>query len=339
MNLKTNPKITIVTIIYNLINSSREKTIRQCIESVHNQRYKNIEHIIIDGASNDGTLALIQEYVDKGWIICYSEPDTGIYNAMNKGLAKATGDYICYLNSDDFFHNENGVKETVKVLKKTKADFAYSHCKYLNEKNDNKVGTLLAMPESFYIRMPFSHQTLFVSTDIMKRLNGFDEQFKSAGDYDFIIRMFLSGGRGAYVPCNFVSYRLGGLSDCNQQQSINEVIKLYKKNYTKYTSGEIIDWGKMYHNLVVNEKLFNNIAKSVDVKLATQMKKCWAHESFIDNKNKQLKLYSHLVLENNHIKNFLNFIFSIKNEFSENEKHKVITILGIKIKFKLNDMP
>jgi len=77
------PTVTVVTITYNLINAGRKEFFRQCVESVHNQTYENIEHIVIDGASTDGTLDLIKEYADKGWFTYYSEKDTGVYEAMN----------------------------------------------------------------------------------------------------------------------------------------------------------------------------------------------------------------------------------------------------------------
>ncbi len=93
-----NVLVTVVTITYNLIKSGREKYVRQCIECVHNQTYQNIEHIIIDGASSDGTLEIFKDYP---WLKVFSEPDKGIYDAMNKGVAKASGKYIVFLNSDD----------------------------------------------------------------------------------------------------------------------------------------------------------------------------------------------------------------------------------------------
>ena len=97
------PLVTVVTITFNLIKAGREKTFRQSLESIHNQTYKNIEHIIIDGASQDGTIELLEEYAQKGWIKYYSESDTGIYNAFNKGIDRANGEYIVFVNSDDFY--------------------------------------------------------------------------------------------------------------------------------------------------------------------------------------------------------------------------------------------
>ena len=92
------PKVTVVTATYNLIKDGREKFFRQCVESIHNQTYKNIEHLVIDGASKDGTIDLIKEYADKGWIKYVSEPDKGMCDAMNKGIKIATGEYVAILN-------------------------------------------------------------------------------------------------------------------------------------------------------------------------------------------------------------------------------------------------
>ena len=91
---KTSPLVTVITITFNIKKAGREKFFRQCIESVHKQHYKNIEHIIIDGASKDGTASILDEYFKKGWIRYIRESDEGVYDAMNKGIAMAKGKYI-----------------------------------------------------------------------------------------------------------------------------------------------------------------------------------------------------------------------------------------------------
>ena len=116
------PLVTVITVTYNLIKGKREKFIIQCLESVHNQRYSNIEHIVIDGASDDGTLPLLKKYESLGWIKLFSEPDTGIYDAMNKGILKANGKYVSILNSDDFFHNPEGIAISVKVFLRSRVE-------------------------------------------------------------------------------------------------------------------------------------------------------------------------------------------------------------------------
>ncbi len=120
------PLVTIVTVVFNLIKSGRKEFFEQNLKSVHDQTYGNIEHIIVDGASNDGTLDLIKEYADKGWIRYISEKDAGIYDAMNKGIREAKGKYLALLNSDDFYHNKQAVEKSVEALEKNNADFSYA---------------------------------------------------------------------------------------------------------------------------------------------------------------------------------------------------------------------
>lgn len=112
------PLVTVITATYNLIKSKREKFIIQCLESVHNQHYSNIEHIVIDGASDDGTLPLLKKYESLGWIKLFSEPDTGIYDAMNKGILKANGKYVSILNSDDFFTTQKELQSVLDCWKR-----------------------------------------------------------------------------------------------------------------------------------------------------------------------------------------------------------------------------
>ena len=127
------PLVTVITATYNLIKSKREKFIIQCLESVHNQHYSNIEHIVIDGASDDGTLPLLKKYESLGWIKLFSEPDTGIYDAMNKGILKANGKYVSILNSDDFFHDPEGIAISVRLLEENDADYSYADARVLKK--------------------------------------------------------------------------------------------------------------------------------------------------------------------------------------------------------------
>lgn len=266
------PKVTIVTITFNLITAGREEMFRQCVESVHNQDYPNIEHLIIDGASTDGSLELIQEFVDTGLVTYFSEQDYTIYEAMNKGLKKATGKYIAFLNSDDFFHDLSGIRETIRMLEEKQADFSYAPCRYLTE-DGRFYGNLLPDMASFFVRMPFSHQTLFVKTDLMRQLGGFNETFKSAGDYDFVLRLCLSGAIGIEIPCNFISYRLGGFSDKNQQNSRRECLSSFEAIYTPL--GYRINEDSFLNKLHIPTDLFLKIKEKVCASLKQEMQYRW----------------------------------------------------------------
>lgn len=210
------PLISIITITYNLIEKHRERYIQQCIESVHQQTYPNIEHIIIDGASNDGTIKLLNKYVDKGWITLYSEPDKGIYDAMNKGISKAHGTFINFLNSDDYFHSNQGIELSMEYLLKHKADYSFADTLIL-QKNGEEVlwkGNI----SKLLLGTHYCHQTMLVKTEVLKHLNGFNTLYPVAADSDLMIRLYAQNYKYTYVPFCFLSYRLGGFSGENSNQ-------------------------------------------------------------------------------------------------------------------------
>lgn len=227
------PIVTVVTATWNIVRAERKKFLLECLESVHNQDYPHIEHLIIDGASDDGTLEFLSKYVNDGWVTCYSEPDTGIYDAMNKGIRKAKGKYIAFLNSDDYWHDASGISKSVQLLEETQADFSYAPRKIINED-----GSLLAYEEAnlavLFTRMPFCHQTMFTRTDLIRKLNGFaDNRLKISADYDLVTRTLLSGAKPVFVPCCFTSFRLGGASSAGDAV-IAEFLAIHKHNYGEF---------------------------------------------------------------------------------------------------------
>lgn len=235
MKQETRPFTTIITITFNLIKANRGKFFRQCLESVHNQTYKNIEHIIVDGASKDGTVDLIKEYSDKGWVKYISEPDTGIYDAMNKGIKLARGKYIAFLNSDDYYHDKTGVASSVNALEESNADFSYAPVIVRF-----KDGTLFSEhPQcnpkisNVFFTMPFCHQTMFTKREVMIRENMFDANYKSAADYDFVIRLCLKRYKSVFVNNTFVTYQFEGVSSTAQENSLNETADIYFRQYSK----------------------------------------------------------------------------------------------------------
>lgn len=218
MNLKTkeSPCVTVITVTYNLVKNKRIKNIKQCIESVHYQTYSHVEHIIIDGASNDGSLELLQEYVDLGWITVYSEPDNGIYDAMNKGISKANGKYINFLNSDDFFHDKRGIEVNVTYLEEYDADYTYGDARVLKSWGrktfwNGNISKLL-------VGTHYCHQTMFVKTDLLRSMGGFDVSYRVSADSDIMIRLYAQKYKSIYVPFCFLSFRKGGFSTQHENQ-------------------------------------------------------------------------------------------------------------------------
>lgn len=219
--MDTNIKVTIVTATYNLIKSGRVETFKQCLESVHSQSHKNIEHWVVDGSSTDGTLDLIKEYADKGWISYVSEKDTGIYNAMNKGIERASGKYISFLNSDDFYCNDKTVQLSVEFLEKEQAEFSFGKAYLLNDKK-NKSKTSKPHIYRFWTRMSLCHQTIFCKTEKMKALGGFDETFKIAGDFNLMLKMLACFSKFVEVPAVLATFRLGGFSAIDMEKTNKE---------------------------------------------------------------------------------------------------------------------
>ncbi|MDE7019132.1 MAG: glycosyltransferase [Lachnospiraceae bacterium] len=174
-------KITVVTVCLNV-----EETIEATIQSVLAQTYQDIEYLIIDGMSNDGTINIINKYVNDKRIRFFSEKDNGIYNAMNKALGICTGKYIIYMNSGDVFYDDKVLEDMVPNFQ---YDLVYGNALIktrLGDKLETYQGKWKMIYWLFIGRM-MSHQSLFVKTDIM-HLYQFNECFQIRADYDFIIR-------------------------------------------------------------------------------------------------------------------------------------------------------
>lgn len=183
-------KISVITITFN-----SEKYLEQTIQSVVNQTYKNIEYIIIDGGSTDSTLNIIRKYDNriKKWI---SEPDKGIADAMNKGIALSTGEYIYFLHSDDYLFSKNVIDDFVKEQDEFKADI-FAHSIIFNKSLGKSVEIL---PRGYGVwlnlKNGFHHQGTFCRRNVFEKIGGFDVQFKIAMDYDFFLRAYNNN-----IPC------------------------------------------------------------------------------------------------------------------------------------------
>lgn len=248
---KNLPLVTIVTITYNIIKTGRDKFINQCFESIHNQTYPNIEHIVIDGASTDGTLDIIKKYAEQKKLKYISEPDNGIYDAMNKGILKAKGKYIAFMNSDDFYNRNDAVEQAVKVLEERNADFCGGNTFFLDEANPLNSHYRFANLNQAFTLMPFCHQTMFCRRSVLIAEKMFDTSFKSAGDYDFILRLYLKGYKGTVVPLTYVTFRIGGESFVNYKTSHDECLHIMDKYFgDKYQMNEEERKNWIYHHVL-----------------------------------------------------------------------------------------
>ena len=227
-----NIKVSIITVVYN-----NKETIKDAIESVLSQTYENIEYIVIDGASTDGTVEVIEKYADKIDTFV-SEPDKGIYDGLNKGISLATGDVIGFLHSDDLFENEYVVEKIANAFLEHNVDSIYGDLTYVKKDDVSKVIRFWKSGEFTPKKLKFGwmppHPTFYVKRTIYEKFGAFDTSFKIAGDYDTILR-FLGRERIStyYIPEVLVKMRVGGESNKsirNLLQKSKEDLIAMKKN-------------------------------------------------------------------------------------------------------------
>ncbi len=208
-------KVSIVTATWN-----RADTIRSTIESLLNQNYQNWEHIIIDGASKDNTLEIVEEYAQRyaGRLKLISEPDKGIYDAMNKGIHLAEGDIIGILNSDDFLADSNVLTRIVDALSDGCSEAVHGDCDIVDSNNLSR--TVRRYNSSGFRRwkmrlgyMP-AHPTFYCRREVYERFGDFDTSFKIASDFDWLLRSVYVGKiEVRYIPNLQTIMRDGGVSD------------------------------------------------------------------------------------------------------------------------------
>ena len=224
-------KISIITITYN-----SAKTVQRALESVQSQTYKDIEHVIVDGASTDGTKELIETYAKQHsnvrWI---SEKDKGIYNAINKGIALATGDIIGFLHSDDMLYSADSIGQIAAAFEDKNVDVVYGDLQYCSggkvvrrwKSNDFNPRALK------YGWMP-PHPTVYVRREVYQQVGEYDEWFHISADYDMMLRIFTAGYKSKYIPEVLVSMETGGASNKNTKARLSKTQEDYivlKKNH------------------------------------------------------------------------------------------------------------
>ena len=206
-------KISIITATYN-----SAVTVADTIESVANQTYKNIEHLIIDGLSKDKTLDVVKSSKHNGPV--YSEKDKGIYDAMNKGIVKASGDVIGILNSDDFYASDDIIEQVAHLFATTNCDLLYGDLYFIDQNNTSKVKRKwisgnYKLKDFLYGWMP-PHPTFFVRKEVYEKYGMFNMELGSAADYELMLRfMFKRKLKTSYLNKVMVLFRVGGASTKN----------------------------------------------------------------------------------------------------------------------------
>lgn len=229
-SVKNTMKVSIVTVTYN-----SESTLRDTIESVLSQDYDNIEYIIVDGQSTDATLSIIDEYRDRISVVI-SESDRGIYDAMNKGIDRATGDIVGILNSDDYFSDNHIVSMIAGEFDGT-VDAVYGDVVFISPSSPQKVvryySSKIFKPSRMVMGLSPAHPSFYVKREFYERYGKYNISYRIASDFDLFVRFFSSPMRYRYVEKVFVKMRTGGISTRGLKSKYilnKEILKICKRN-------------------------------------------------------------------------------------------------------------
>lgn len=242
-------KVSIITSCYN-----RAKTIRGAMESVMAQDYPDIEYIIVDGASTDGSVEAIRQCIGEhraGHVRFVSEPDHGMYEAINKGIRMATGEVIGLMHSDDFFYDKHVISRVVERMEKTGADFLYGDGLFVDAEETGRVvrnwiGGRYRVWKVRHGWLPL-HPTCYIRKCVYDRFGLYDESLKIAADTDFLVRTLMTGQlKVDYLKEYIVRMRMGGLSTDSDRraQMWGEDIRVYSRyvRFPRITKIEKMMW-------------------------------------------------------------------------------------------------
>ena len=229
-------KISIITVCYN-----SEKTIINTLDSLASQVDQNIEHIIVDGASTDSTLNIVKKFSHVAKLI--SEPDKGIYDAMNKGIKLASGDVIGTLNADDFYIDDLVLSEVAKVFEDESVGACFADLVYVSQNDTNKIVRYWKSQD--YVTGLFksgwmpAHPTFFARKNVYEKYGLFDLSYKIAADFELLFRLIEQNKiKTKYIPKVIVKMRLGGTTNKSLSNVIaqnKEIITILKKQYPDFS--------------------------------------------------------------------------------------------------------
>ncbi|WP_391120354.1 glycosyltransferase [Psychrobacillus sp. L3] len=249
------PKITIITACYN-----SEKTIEQTIQSVITQKYDNIEYIIVDGASTDHTMRIVEKYSDQIDIII-SEQDKGIYDAFNKGANAATGEYIQYLNSDDYLLNDDVIsKMSNEIIKYNYPVALYGGILVIDETTGYiRTSNADISFDMFKKGKMLPHPATFMKSEIIKQIQ-FDTNYKIAADYDLVAKVYSKHPNDVKYSQELVAmFRLGGISSNpfhkkKLNEEVNEILKL---NFNQSNETIFLSKNEDYYKMLLKQMIFS----------------------------------------------------------------------------------
>ncbi len=228
-------KVSLITVTFN-----SSGTLRDTIESVLSQTYPDIEYIIVDGASKDNTIDTIQEYKPRfsGRLHWVSEPDKGLYDAMNKGIRMATGDVVGIINSDDFYHRTDIIAKVVETFKNKDVQAIYGDVRFVNPNNLDKTVRYYSSnnfsPNRFRYGFMPAHPTFFTYRKYFEEFGYYKTDYKIAADYELLIRfLYIHKLKTRYLSLDFMKMRTGGTSTASIKSNMllnKEIVRACKEN-------------------------------------------------------------------------------------------------------------
>lgn len=228
-------KISLITVTFN-----SAATLRDTIESVLAQSYPEIEYIIIDGASKDQTVSVIKAHESRfeGRLHWISEPDKGLYDAMNKGIRMATGDIVGIINSDDFYHRTDVIEKVAEAFKEKEVEAVYGDVRFVNPDNLDKTVRYYSSrnftPRRFRFGFMPAHPTFFTYKKYFDDFGYYKTDYKIAADYELLIRfLYVHHLRSEYLPLDFMKMRTGGASTASIKSNIllnKEIVRACHEN-------------------------------------------------------------------------------------------------------------
>lgn len=278
-------KISVITVCLNSV-----RTIERTIRSVQNQRYDDLEYIIIDGGSTDGTVEVIKQYEEfvSYWI---SEEDDGLYDAMNKGIAKATGEVIAFLNSDDWY-KENALAKVGSYYEKYNPMILTGRVNTLQKgKWEKYINIWESDKENIRMAMIYQQPATFTRREVFDRLGGFNTSYKIGGDFEWILRVYDSGIEIMCVEDVFTNFSPMGVSSTKAEQTVREARKIALdalERCEKYDNRQKSAWREKINSLYDEQQAMADIKMSIRnqrlvdySKLKASMLEYFAEKSYV----------------------------------------------------------
>ena len=233
-------KISVITAVYN-----RRETLADAVTSLQAQTHENFEHVVMDAGSTDGSLDVLKQLADPRMVLV-SERDEGIYDALNKGMARASGDVIGLMHSDDVFASPLVLGLVARAFEESDVDAVYGDLQYVSARDPDKVirhwTSGVVSPAKLKRGWMPPHPSLYVRRSVIDRWGGYDTSYQIAADYDAILRWFGQGRINArYVPEVFVKMRVGGESN----RSVERILQKSREDYRALRTNKVGGMGAL----------------------------------------------------------------------------------------------